>query len=66
MEDLILEDLGEFNGFGPFFKKGRRRKGFEYLGEFSEIGRLDLQGVFGPYRNFKRGIGRSGLHETYR
>ena len=42
MKDLILEDLGEFNGFGPFFKKGRRRKGFEYLGEFLEIGRLDL------------------------
>ena len=39
---LILEDLGEFNGFGPFLKKGRRRKSFEYLGEFSDFGRLDL------------------------
>ena len=31
-----------FNGFGPFMKKGRRKKSFEYLGEFSDFGRLDL------------------------
>ena len=44
----ILEDLGEFNGFGPYLNKERRRKSFEHLGEFSKINILDLQGVFGP------------------
>ena len=63
-KNWFLKILVSFNGFGSFFKKGRRRKSFEHLGEFSEISRLDLYGVFGSYRNFKRGIWRSGLHET--
>ena len=42
MEEFILEDLGEFQWFGLFLKKGRRMKSFEHLGDFSEIGRLDL------------------------
>ena len=61
---LILEDLGEFQWFWAVLEEGRRRKSFEHLGDFSEIDRLDLQGVFGPYRIFKRGIGKSGIHET--
>ena len=58
-----MKILVSFNSFGPYLKKGRRRKSFEYLGEFSEIDRLDLYGVFEPYHNFKRRIGRSGLYE---
>ena len=54
MEDLILEDLGEFQWFWAVLEE--RRKSFEHLGEFSEISRLDLYGVFGSYPNFKRGI----------
>ena len=52
----IFEDLGEFQWFWQYLNKGRRRKSFEHLQEFSEIDRLDLQEVFGPYRNFKRRI----------
>ena len=26
-----------FNGFGPYLKKGRRRKSFEYLGDFRKL-----------------------------
>ena len=26
-----------FNGFGPFLKKGRRRKSFEHLGDFQKL-----------------------------
>ena len=26
-----------FNGFGPYLKKGRRRKSFEYLGDFQKL-----------------------------
>ena len=57
----IHEDLGEFQWFWAVLEE---RKSFEHLGDFSEIARLDLQGVFEPYRIFKRGIGRSGIHET--
>ena len=42
MEDLILEDLGEFQWFWAVLEERRRRKSFEYLGEFSDFGRLDL------------------------
>ena len=38
----ILKILESFNDFGPYLKKGRRRKSFEHLGEFSKISRLDL------------------------
>ena len=42
MEDLILEDLGDFQWFWAVLEERQKRKGFEHLGEFSKIGRLDL------------------------
>ena len=32
-----MKILVSFNGFGPFFKKGRRRKSFEHLGDFQKL-----------------------------
>ena len=42
-----MKILVSFNGFGLFLKKERRRKSFEYLGEFSKISRLDFYGYLG-------------------
>ena len=53
-----------FNGFGPFLKKGSKKKEFEQLGEFSDFDRFDLLSLIGLYRNVKGRIGRSRLHEN--
>ena len=48
-----------FNGFGPFLKKGSKKKEFEQLGKFSNFGRFDLLSLIGLYHNVKGRIVRS-------
>ena len=52
------------NGFGPFLKKGSKKKEFGQLGEFSDFDRFDLLSLIGLYHNVKGRIGRSRLHEN--
>ena len=41
------------NGFGPFLKKGSKKKEFGQLGEFSDFGRFDILSLIGLYHNVK-------------
>ena len=40
-----MKILVSFNGFESFLKKGRRRKSFEYLGEFSDWTSMEYLGL---------------------
>ena len=53
--------LVSFNGFGPFLKKGSKKKEFKQLGEFSDFDKFDLLSLIGFYHNVKGQIWRSGL-----
>ena len=42
MEDLILEDLGDFQWFWAVLEERKKKESFEHLEEFSDFDRLDL------------------------